>query len=553
MATMKVRFTSALDGESTILGRTKSGFSVGFDVHPGLGAELHYHRFALIVENGSPAANAWNRQLAFGMGPTGLVRVSGQRSRNAFNFADLFEIVRAARAADPTSAAAVRTFLAHLDPQILKAIRRAHSANSTTYNWCLVDPCRRVAAINAYPALIDNLMRTPCETAIALSGSLEHALSIEFDATPGLIRHVSKMAPTAIGKQTQETFNLLSRTPNDLWPRTKSQLDRIRDADNLIRSMLEDSWRVNAVSTVNTIATLRAKDTSWAENDGSTARDISDAVHSLTVSLLLPLIIGHGEPVKPTAAENLSRSARSALATANAVRRALKITLMGEGGAPALLRFSKAWHERIQILSREASELPAETKLPRLAAAGKEIGTVALDGVSYAPITTIAGLRQESEEMQHCIQTYDSSAIKSHIFAYSCSGAHGRFTTTISRTDKGALSLDDARDDRNKPNETISASARRLLEHLVGLEAEPVGGEDAQKLLTRKGGPKAWIEDPSIPLAFYLENFHRWMAVLPARLRAPDPESFRFSPLAEIVRAAIISKAKAPAKQRLAA
>lgn len=504
-------------------------------VAPELAAALMHHRHALIVQVAIKPKEPM--QLAFAFGPVGLVCLRPTSANNKFTDADLRALFSATRLKDPASRAALKAFLGALDGRVLEALRRAHALDSETYNWCLIDPERRSAAIAAYPAFANFLKQhLCCEMTIALSGNLQQTLARVASLSPAVIRHVGRNAPTLFGDDLAAVTQVMDDIPQSLWPKSRRDVLAIDLAKDLVDSSLGGSSRERRAAIVST---LKSPDRSWLALDRwSFTRDADDAASSLIQHLLLPLLIGRGEPIRPREA-GWCWHMRNPNHTANGLRQRIKLVIAGMGGIPALKRFSDAWHARYQTLGRsDTGNLPVELELVHLL--HEEIS---IDGVRYRPLDTVESLRRESAELGHCIQTYAQSAIRGQVFAFACDGCAGRFTMTLTRTN-GSLYLDDARGPDNATSEAWTEAAHRLLKHFQETEAKPTGGEKMAELVARASGPEAWLKNRAVAEAIVAENFERWMIILPARLRARTPEDLAEGELAALLRQRIGAKPK---------
>lgn len=506
-------------------------------IDPALLKALANHRYALIINeesNGYRNIGAQMKQVAYAFGPIGLVMIAADVQD--FGIALLLRQFGRARRQDPLSFAALKAFIAELNPAILKSLKRAHALWSTAYNWCLIDPERRTRAIDAYPALTTTMLENrECDMAIALSGSLEQAIAGVVGEPAGVVRYVGRRSPTMFGSEFKKAMDLMGRVPQDLWPQSRTEVERFVGAESASKNHFENNPPLQFI-----IDTLRSGEDLWNEgNEYGFASSLNDALHSLVTALLMPMIIGNREAAKESIATQLwNRRART---QANrSVRSGLVLAIAGNGGLNPLHRFSDAWHERFQVLDRkENGELPLELDIPTLG--GTE--TIEIDGVTYRPLGTLQALKDESKVMKHCIETYGRQAIKCDTFAYACEGAAGRFTMTI-RNKNGSFKLDDARGFKDASNDAWTAAAEKLVAHMSKVEAKPVGGEKMQALLAKSDGPAIWIQTPSIAQEIFAENFARWMPIMPTRLRARSMEEFLTNPTANVVRKYLLSRAK---------
>ena len=516
--------------------------SVGAEqaIDPAMLKALANHRYALIINN---ASNGYRnrgvemKQMAFAFGPIGLVMVSADTEE--FGIGTLMRQFGRGRRQDPSSLAALKAFIAELNPTILRSLKRAHALESGLYNLCLIDPERRARAIDSYPALADKMLEhRECDMAIALSGSLEQALAGVVSEPSGVVRYVGRRAPTMFGKNLKQAMDLMGRVPQDLWPQSRIEVERLVGAANAAKNHFDNNAPLSFI-----IDTLRCGEDLWNdENEYGFASSLNDALHSMVTALLMPMIIGNQEAAKESVATLLLN--RRARTQANkAVRSGLVLAIAGNGGLNPLHRFSDAWHDRFQVLDRkESGELPLELDIPTLG--GTE--TIEIGGVTYRPLGTLQALKDESKIMKHCIETYGRQAIRCDTFAYACDGAAGRFTMTI-RNKNGVLTLDDARGFKDASDDAWTAAAEKLVDHMTRVQARPVGGEKMQALLAKTDGPSIWIKTPSIAQEIFAENFARWMPIMPTRLRARSMEEFLTNPTANVVRKYLLSRAK---KQR---
>ena len=301
---------------------------------------------------------------------------------------------------------AARLLLSHLDRRILTAMRTSRMLTGDVYDWCLIDPERRSAALLSYPTLGRHFtnradLSNRCDMAIACGASLEDALVDTAQLPRGAVRALARQnaapviaalrkcglnpyavtgvqsgtygGPASVQGMDDYLLAALDATPSHARPRSARawaawvniviglgqtpHLGAWTSAARYDRKaregfIAEDGVRRLLIDTVSNHDWVER----WhPENCGilrSRVSDACDVVTDMIRNVLLPAALVHraanGGVIRNKKAQALERNANNTMDREfSNLRDAVTFALAGRGGIGSLLSLSAAWHERM--------------------------------------------------------------------------------------------------------------------------------------------------------------------------------------------------------------
>lgn len=527
-----------------------------------------------VVEFGPHGLRTWN---TFGVE----VAVTPVASRLRLQYlGDVFDQLRAMARRDVNAASsrkAVILFLRHLDPHILSAARKARAGDvnmQILYDWALVDPERRSQALAAYPLLAremigscSNWQGISIAATIARNGSLEDILLSVTCGSRAMLRLLNGLSPRSIDRNfyvngcRRSFFEKLRDTPEHLWPRSPRAWSRwvaILKTCHHGKQLGETglAWMIamdtlaipDAVERLSAILGIEVPGVGpspwarWVVEVEAAVRSSNDAITAFVTNVMRPAAGASGG-----INERNSQCALNAAHTGSPIKQVLQ-AIIGKGGLPALLRFSKGFHARVGRMDR----LPAATAaritdamvLPHIC-----VEPVHGDaGWTAYPLCTAGALRTEGMTMSNCIGSYVDRCAKGKVFAFHVTGiatmpdgSDVAATATLRPADggKGGYVVDDIRvkNDYSSINGVISAGelrkvARDLADLVNNMRLGIAGGEDAQRAIADYEATQGRFANAAYARETAEANLPVWMPIMPKRLRAATVDELLVGPLA---------------------
>jgi hypothetical protein len=432
-----------------------------------------------------------------------------------------------------------REFLARLDARILRALAKTDLLSPDAYEWCAIDPERRSEALLSWPIWAEAMIgrggavHRAVEGALRCGGSLEDAMVREFGADRSVVKALSRVSVRLVNgrRQSSSVAKTLARTPPALRPRTAREWA----SWHVLRAMIETcSWTFGLSESEQDELFIRsAADKPWmaaladvgVRNAEAAIRSAKDCLAAFRNGIVVPTAIGTGcgNAAIRTFADGRGKAWPK-----------LFKTIVGNGGLPALLRLSDAWHLRIgraeRLSEKETKEIPDDAIVASLGTR-----TFVLDEeLVVTPLETAGALRNEGRLMRHCIGGYVDRAALGRIMAFHVSDAGGNeITATLRRADPNSPWIPD---DARLAGDADVPDSENLLERLakVANAGSTIVCEETIRNYNEKSGLNGMFRQPEIGRARAETAWAAWSPILPKRLRAPSAQAALEGPLFDV-------------------